>query len=145
MKTQPSPLSVSKSTIDHYRQNKPHYIADDMEQLFGVPKDATYKILLSRGVFKWLSVRRDLIKLKDEWKREITDVLEALHACKGNMSLQHRTWFLRGFLDARQKDRKALRALCHSSRFQAPDNDPEARRWLDARHDSSCDTRGDQY
>jgi len=144
MKTQPSPLSVSESNIDHFRQNKPHYIADDLEQIFGVPKDATYKILLSRGVFKWLSVRRDLIKLKDEWKREIADVLEALRACKGNMSLQHRTWFLRGYLAAKNEDRQAIRGLCHSSRYQAPDNDPEARRWLDARHDASCDTRGDQ-
>ena len=144
MKTQPSPLSVSESNIDHFRQNKPHHIADDLEQIFGVPKDATYKILLSRGVFKWLSVRRDLIKLKDEWKREITTTLEALHSCKGDMSLQHRTWYLRGYLAAKNEDREAIRDLCHSSRYQAPDNDPEARRWLDTRHDASCDTRGDR-
>ncbi len=131
MKTQPSPLSVSESNIDHFRQNKPTYVARDMEELFGVPRDVTYKILLARGVFKWLSVRRELIRLKDSWKQQITDVITALHGFKGDTSLQHRTWYLRGYLKAKNEDRQAIRALCHSPRWQAPDNDKEARMWME--------------
>jgi len=133
MIAQPSPLSVvDESKINHIRQNKPHYIADDLKQLFGVPKEATYKILLVRGVFKWLSVRRGIIRLKDEWKKQISQTLEALHETKGSMSLQHRTWYLRGYLAAKNEDRQAIRDLCHSPRWQAPDNDKDARRWLES-------------
>lgn len=138
IKSTTNPLAVCKENINHLRQNKPTYVAKDMEELFGVPRHATYKILLARGVFKWLSVRRDLIRLKDAMKKQITDTIEFLSCCKGHMDLQHRTWYLRGYLAAKNEDRQVIKTLCHSSRWQAPDHDPFAQRWLKSQEDDVC-------
>ena len=43
-------------------------------EIFNVPKEITHSILLARGVYKWLGVRRSLIKLKNIWKERIKDM-----------------------------------------------------------------------
>ncbi len=62
-------------------QNKPGLIVDDLAQL-GVNRTDAHNILLARSVYKWLSVRRQLITLKDTWKVRINSMLENIHTAK---------------------------------------------------------------
>ena len=108
-----------KNNLWQYRQNRPILIARDLEQ-YGVPKEVTMEILLKRGVFKWLAVRRQLIKLKNKWKEEIREL---------NRKKTERE---KGYLEALIKCREEIRRLCHSERLQAPDNDRYAIRFIEA-------------
>ncbi|MFH1625605.1 MAG: hypothetical protein ABID54_10710 [Pseudomonadota bacterium] len=115
--------------INQQRQNKPTLIARDFLTWFEIPEEETYRILLNRGVFKWLAVRRQLIKLKNAWKAEITLTIERIKLAK--KSGDARTLFyLRGYLKALERQRGQIRALCHSPRVQAPDNDRKAKEYL---------------
>ena len=105
-------MSIEKN-LWQYKQNRPILIARDLEE-YGVPKEVTMEILLKRGVFKWLAVRRELIKLKNRWKDEI----RALNRRKTERE--------KGYLEALIKCREEIRKLCHSERLQAPDNDRHA-------------------
>jgi len=107
-----------KNNLWQYRQNRPILIARDLEQ-YGVPKEVTMEILLKRGVFKWLAVRRQLIKLKNKWKEEIREL---------NRKKTERE---KGYLEALIKCREEIRRLCHSERLQAPDNDRHAIRFIE--------------
>ena len=123
-----NPLDVSPANIENYRQNKPSYICQDLEELAGVPGQVTAKILMSRGVYKWLSVRRDLIALKDEWRDEI----RMLYA-QGRMyprGSKERA-LVNGRIKALEECRGAIRALCHSPRWQFPDHDKYSRKILE--------------
>ena len=106
-----------KNNLWQYKQNRPILIARDLEK-YGVPKEVTMEILLKRGVFKWLAVRRQLIKLKNKWKEEIREL---------NRKKTERE---KGYLEALIKCREEIRKLCHSERFQAPDNDRHAIRFI---------------
>ncbi len=103
--------------IDEEKQNRPVLIVRDLAK-HGIPPDIVFESLLRRGVFKWLSVRQDLIRLKDVWKDEITGL---------NRKKTERE---KGYLCAMENCRKQIRALCHSPRLRAPDNDLSARRFL---------------
>jgi hypothetical protein len=107
--------------IWNLEQNKPSLIVDDLEQ-FGVPRNVSYAILLARGVFKWLAVRRDLIKLKNVWRDRLTETYRA----QENKNTEWR----KGYIAAMQECRAEVRALCHSERFRAPDFDRKANEYL---------------
>ena len=112
---------LTRNGIWNVRQNKPTLIARDLEG-YGVPRDITYAVLLGRGVFKWLAVRRDLIKLKDVWcKRLTTAYLE---------QQQENTAWRKGYIAAYEEARREVRALCHSERFRSPDFDDGAAAYL---------------
>jgi hypothetical protein len=112
-----------------------------MEEEFGVPHGGTFKILLRRGVFKWLAVRRDLIRLKNTWRARVTATIDEIRVTKRNIAGAYsrpilmdgikRLYWLRGYLEALEDCRAEIRALCHSERWQAPDNDRHAVEWLE--------------
>jgi hypothetical protein len=116
-----------KDVIWHFAQNKPSLIADDLEQY--VDRDIVMASLLRRGVFKWLAVRRDLIRLKNTWKGQITDTLNDMEVSKKEGKHYHRA-YLRGYRTALNECREDVRRLCHSDRWQAPDFCKESREFL---------------
>lgn len=120
---------LNPKSIWNYAQNKPTLIAKDFEKL-GIPRDVTYRILLQRGVFKWLSVRRDLIKLKNEWREEITKTIAQIRHAKESND-RDRLYYLRGYLKALEGHRERVRAMTHNERWQAPDFDKGAREFLE--------------
>ena len=100
-----------------------------MEKFYNVPREATHAILLARGVYKWLAVRRDLIRLKNEWKEELTRLQEeAKKYRRGSIERAKISAQIKTLTECRQ----AIRKLCHSSRWRAPDNDKEAVLFLTA-------------
>jgi hypothetical protein len=108
-----------RKTIWSFKQNKPSLIVKDIcEKYPEVNKDFIYEVLLNRGVFKWFSVRRKLIKLKNKWKIDITKLN------------RKKTEQEKGFLKAIEKCRKEVRELCHSDRFIAPDFDKDSNIFL---------------
>ena len=132
-----SPLNVTKKNIWNYRQNKPSLIAEDLYIRYNVPKKQTLLILMARGVYKWLAVRRDLIKVKIKMKGEVRILNELLCLLKYNLKISKkdsrdyqkkkiRLTYLRGYLKAKEEDRAIIKALCHSERWQYPSNDIKA-------------------
>lgn len=123
---EPHVSEVCQENIWMYRQNKPTLVARDLHKC-GVPYDATYAILLARGVFKWLAARRDLIKLKNVWRRRVK-------ACYGILTIggmsPYETGRMRGYLKAVEECRKEVRAICHAERWTAPDYDKGAADFL---------------
>ena len=118
---------LSQEKIWNIRQNKPSLIAKDLER-FGVPRKTTYAILLARGVFKWLAARRDIIKLKNIWRDELTELYIKAQKHKGTPEHQR----IIGKIEAIEMCRAQVRAICHSERFRAPDFDREANEFLEA-------------
>lgn len=128
-----NPLEVKPQNIWEYTQNKPSLIANDMEQLFNVPKLATLKILMARGVFKWLSVRRELIKIKNIWKNKIVKLNNEIKILKSfvknnpdNPVKQYSYGYAKGYKKALEDCRKEIRKMCHSERWRTPDFDQKA-------------------
>lgn len=120
---------LTPELIWNIEQNKPSLIVGDFEAL-GIDPETTHSILLARGVYKWLSVRRLLIKTKDAWKETIKDTLAKLREAKiPNNAYQ--IGYLRGYLKAKEECRADIRKLCHSERWQAPDFDRNANKFLD--------------
>ena len=120
--------NINKATLWQERQNKPSLVAQDLCQ-YGVSEETVYDVLLRRGIFKWLAVRRKLIRLKDKWRKEITWTIENIRLAKKQGSREALYWH-RGYLKALEDCRKAIRELCHSDRWQAPDNDKKAQEFL---------------
>jgi hypothetical protein len=114
---------MTPSTIWQCRQNKPTYVVNDLIRY--APARVIYGVLLQRGIFKWLAARRQLIRLKIVWKRRVTYSLEMQRECEWR---KREYW--RGYRRALEECRAEVRALCHSPRWQAPDNDERARQWL---------------
>lgn len=101
------------------KQNKPSLIVKDIIDKYpDINPDFIYEILLKRGVFKWLSVRRDLIKYKDILKNKITKLN------------RKKTSKEKGYLVGLEECRKRIRELCHSERWVAPDFDKKANKFL---------------
>jgi hypothetical protein len=123
-------MTNSKS-IWNEAQNKPTLVVRDLEQY--VEADIIYASLLRRGVFKWLAVRRNLIKLKDKWRDRVTASIKAQRHCKKHMP--HMREWLRGYRYAIEQCRKEVRDLCHSERWQAPDNDKLAQDYIERMQD----------
>jgi len=120
---------LTPNLIDTIKQNKPSLIVDDLGY-YGIPSSVTMKILLGRGVCKWLSVRRKLIKLKDIWKDRIKRTVENIKLWKEDPVLPYDLGYYRGYLAALEECRKEVRELCHSTRWQVPDNDTKANNFL---------------
>lgn len=120
---------LTPKSIWNIRQNKPTLIVRDLKE-YDVPADIAYSILLGRGVFKWLAVRRDLIKLKNIWKERVTATIARIHTAKREHD-QVQLAYQRGYLKAYEECRSEVRALCHSERFRAPDFDRSAQRFLE--------------
>lgn len=118
---------INKKNIWNFAQNRPILIARDLAEL--VPINVTFEVLLKRGVFKWFSVRRDLIKLKNIWKGTITQTIQKIVVAKQNKN-KIRHAYLKGYLAAYQECRRDVRKLCHSDRWRAPDNDKYSIRFL---------------
>ena len=128
MKDMEKIFELNPKTINSFKQNKPTYIAKDFETLFGIDKRLTYAILLARGVFKWLAVREKLIKLKNQWKEEITELNNQLQKLPKNSKERK---ILAERWKTLNKCREQIRKLCHSTRWQAPNNDEKAKRFLE--------------
>lgn len=116
-----NPLEVRPDNIWHYKQNRPSLIAKDLEA-FGVPQNISMRILMARGVCKWLAVRRDIIRLKDKWKSQISSLEQNIRNLK-RPGKAYDLGYARGYLKALKENRAALRALCHGPRWQMPDID----------------------
>lgn len=123
-----NPLDVKKSNIWEYKQNKPSLIAKDLKE-FGIPEEITYRILLSRGVFKWLAARRDIIKLKNIWRDRITNIIAEIRKAK-RMKDRDKLMYLKGYIKAYEECRAEVRAICHSNRWRCPDFDRDAQEFL---------------
>jgi hypothetical protein len=109
-----------KENIWQFEQNKPSLIVDDIVAKYPqVDPDFIYETLLKRGVFKWLAVRRDLIKLKNTWRDEVSRLN------------RKKTIKEKGYHAALIKCRAEIRKLCHSERFRAPDFDRRANKYLE--------------
>lgn len=112
-------FNLNSKNIWDQTQNKPTLIVRDLKKIYpNINEDIVYEVLLRRGVFKWLSVRRDLIKLKNKWK----SIIRELNRKKTEKE--------KGYLSALELCRKQIRALCHSERFVAPDFDKGANKFL---------------
>ena len=127
------PLHASPDNIWQYAQNKPTLIATDLLK-YGVPTKVTYSVLLARGVFKWLSIRRQIIKLKDVWKNRITELQKQISDLKkqpNRTNKEKRTLAnMQGQVKAYETCRAEVRTLCHSARWTFPDFDADARNFL---------------
>ena len=114
----------TKSNIWEYKQNKPSLIIKDIVEKYpDIDEEFLYEVLLKRGVFKWLAVRRDLIKLKEKWREEIRDLNE-----------KSKTQKEKGILNTLVRCRQEIRKLCHSERWRAPDFDRKANKFLNERN-----------
>jgi len=132
-----NPLNVCKENIWTYRQNRPSLIAKDLEELYGIDRHESFLILMARGVFKWFSVRMDIIRLKNKMKRSVRKAQEDIvdykyilrHLPKDFLSerssIAKRLYHTKGYLKAKEEDRAAIRKLCHSERWQCPPRDIE--------------------
>lgn len=126
-----SPFKISPKTIWNYKQNKASLIVNDL-----VGKDADtetrsgiYKILLARGVFKWFAARRQIIRLKNEWKEAINWSLVAQKEARGAGKISEVHW-QRGYRAGLEQARKQIRAVCHSDRWSVDPKDSKALDWL---------------
>ena len=118
---------MNHKTIWNEEQNKPTLVVRDLSSF--VSPDIVYESLLRRGVFKWLSVRRDLIKIKNVWKSRVTESIKVQKSCTN-----HKAEYWRGYRKAVEECRAEVRQMCHSDRWRAPDFDREANNWLNKYH-----------
>jgi len=133
-------MNPTKKNIWAFKQNKPSLIVRDITEKYpSIPPDFIYSILLKRGVFKWLAVRRDLIILKNIWRDTITNTIISIREEKGKIEADikyrrptnyNNLYYLRGYLKAIENNRKEIRKLCHSDRWRAPDFDKGANEYL---------------
>lgn len=109
-------LRVQRENVWGYKQNKPALIADDLH-IMGVPRAATLRVLMARGVFKWFHAREQLIAFKDRPKAELRD-LQALQRQPARTSHAH--WQKverRGQIKAIERMRAHIRDICHGQRW----------------------------
>ncbi len=139
---------LDRTSIDHFRQNKPSYVVNDIlkyfSENFGLvlgrdTHDAVWSILLARGVLKWMSSRRALITIKLMLRARIRDHQQQIQQKKkvlskiDNMNRRSMARYgqatayhlgrLRGSLASTELIYKQIRKICHSMRWQVPDND----------------------
>ena len=113
------PLIVTRENIDGMAQNRVSLIVRDFVGL-GMDEFDTRRVLMGRGVNKWLGARRRIIAYKHRLRREITNIIGDIQAAKhtgDHIQLAR----LRGRLEAKQEARKALRAICHMPRWWPDD------------------------
>lgn len=124
-----SPLEVSPNNIWEYNQNRPILIARDLNYYYGIPIESSLKILMARGIFKWFANRRQLIKLKDNIKRELTDLQDNQKSLKRSnyeLFLQNK-----GRIKVLTEVRAEIRKICHSQRWQFVDIDETSKKRME--------------
>jgi len=110
-----------------YKQNKVSYIVDDIINKYPeIDKDFLYETLYKYGVFKWFAVRRDLIKLKNSWRK----MLAGWNYRKKDKKEKGRHWML-------AYCSQEIRRLCHSDRWTVQDNDRRAAEWFNKLNDKN--------
>jgi len=136
---------ISREQINSVKQNKTRLIVDDVVNFLKTYepggaevdeekiREKIQEILLARGVYKWMAVRRDLIKFLDVLKSVEHLALISLIVKKGFAKggvggkkyaiYRHES---RGFLKAVRVIKKSLRDMTRSARLRAPDNDRDA-------------------
>ena len=113
-------IKVTPATIWNFKQNKPSLIVDDICSKYPeVSRDFVYETLLRRGAFKWFAVRRYLIKYKN--KLRSLDRLLNIGTKSSNKRGRHAMLI---------KIKEDIRKLCHSERYNCPDNDSRAKLWI---------------
>lgn len=133
---------MNKHNIWQMRQNRPSLVVEDLEQY--APKEVVYESLLKRGVFKWMACRRDIIKTKNKLRAAVNFANEMIH-CYRMLPLKDndpkfervkagKIAYWRGYLKGVQFAYMCIRAICHSERWRAPDNDKKAMKWLEGRN-----------
>jgi hypothetical protein len=120
-----NPLFVTYQNIHEFRQNRADIICRDFKRIFNVPERLTARILMGRGVYKWLAARRDFIKLKNDIRDELTILYGEVGKLNGKEKYK-----MQGRIEALEDCRKEIRAICHSHRWRIPDNDKNSWKWL---------------
>ena len=134
---------ITQSNINQYKQNKISLIVKDLE--YFVPEEVVRKVMLKRGVNKWLHCRKKFIELKNDLKFEVTKILKEMKyvkALKKDISLElgrsmtdsHKIELRRrlyklckhydklvGELKATSEIKEQIRKICHLSRWQFPE------------------------
>ena len=108
-----NPFQVTPENISQYPQNRMRLVLRDFE-VIGIPQEATRKILLARGVYKWMACRRDIIRLKDELKGEI----RGLHEISRQLPAGELKRLTLARVHALEEVRARLRSICHSQRWR---------------------------
>ena len=124
-------ITLNPDNIWNERQNKVSYVVQDLSEF--APPDVVYTALLRRGVFKWLAVRRDIIKAKDRWKLRVTRSIQLQQQASSGIDKAYQ----RGYRKAVEECRAEVRAMCHSDRWRAPDFDGKAWHWLRSLSDNA--------
>ena len=119
---------MDAKSIWNCAQNKPSLVVDDLSMI--ADADTIYETLLRRGIFKWLAVRRDLIRFKDSIKAELRTSYPKLGELKKS---DKDYWILRGRVGALEEVRANIRLMTHSERWRVPDNDSRAQTWFSKR------------
>jgi len=148
-------IDLDRISIDHFRQNKPSYVVKDIVEYFSKAyalligretNDAVWSILLARGVLKWMSSRRALIAIKLMLRARIRDhqqeiktkklcLKEPKHMWpKGSNITSYHLGHLRGSLASTELIYRYIRRICHSTRWQVPDNDLRSTPFWIAQH-----------
>jgi hypothetical protein len=128
------PLLVTIKNIPAYPQNRVGLIVDDIAKL-GVEPIAVQRVLMARGVNKWLEARRAIIRLKHSLKRQVTETIDYIvvtkkqkarpgHFGSTRRECLNRLYYARGYLKAIEEVRARLRAICRMHRWQPPHPDP---------------------
>ena len=68
------PQEATPHNIGCFQQNKLRYVARDLHRLAGVPVDITRRVLLARGVAKWMRNRQVIIDVKHAMKDRIKEL-----------------------------------------------------------------------
>lgn len=103
---------MNNKTIWMEKQNRPSLIVDDIVKKYPeVDPDFIYYTLLRRGVFKWFSIRRVLIR----YKLNLKEIIRTMNRKKNKKE--------KGYIHGIEQCYKAIREMCHSERWTAPDND----------------------
>lgn len=121
-----NPLEVTERTIPQYKQNKISLITTDLSELAGVDPMVTAKVLMARGVYKWLEARRLLIALKDYWKSEIS-AMQGLLTEYNHRRLSPKEYVKKRRLAAQMNQliecREAICTICHGPRWTSLQRD----------------------
>ena len=128
------PLLVTIKNIPAYPQNRIGLIVGDIAKL-GVEPIAVQRVLMARGVNKWLEARRAIIRLKHSLKRQVTETIDYIVVTKKQKARPghfgstrrerlNRLYYARGYLKATEETRARLRAICRMHRWQPPYPDP---------------------
>ena len=104
---------MNNQDINNMRQNHPALVVRDLESYCDA--EVVKKVLLMRGINKWLYVRRLLIQLKHRWKDRIDSLESEAQAAKERKD--YRKYLkLKGRRAELIECRQQIRALCHSPR-----------------------------